>query len=133
MSSIEFVNIHGDPWNPSKASTEKKAAVKRDQADGYHNGFRVVGHPPGALEEARKEREELIALAVRRRTQGDAPVKIPPQFNEDDWRRNGKKSSVRSKPYEIRESADLCAEMARKGGWEDVEVIELKKEARAKT
>lgn len=132
MSSIEFVNIHGDPWNPSKESLEKKAAIKRDQPEGYHKGFRVVGHPPGALEEAKKEREELIAFAVRKRNHGDASVKIPPQFNEDDWRRNSKKTSVRSKPYELREAADLCAAMAIKSGWQDVEVLESKKEAREK-
>ncbi len=130
MSSIEFVNINGDPWNPSSESVTKKPAKRPDQPDGYHKGFRVVGHAPGALEQAKIEREEIIALAVKKRSQGDASIKIPPQFNEDDWRRNGKKTSIRPKPYEIKESADLCAEIARKNGWQDVEVIELKKEAR---
>lgn len=37
------------------------------------------------------------------------------------------KDSVRSKPYEILEAAEQCAEMARKAGWEDVEIIEVKR------
>lgn len=125
-----FVNINGDPWSPSEESTKKKARKPSPNLDGYHKGWRVVGHAPGSMDEAKKEREEEIRLANSKRLQGGASVKIPPDFNENDWRRNGKKSAVRPKPYELRESAFLCAEIARKSGWEDVDVIEVKKEAR---
>lgn len=110
---------------------KKKPRAPKDPV-GYHKGWRVLGHAPGAMEEARLQRgldiEHYEKCSYQERAElGLVPV---PPWNEDYWRRNAKKTALRSKPYEIYEAAELCAEMARKDGWEDVEIIEVKKEVR---
>ncbi len=50
-----------------------------------------------------------------------------PQWDELKWREKTKKKAVRPKPYEIQSAADKCAELARKDGWLDVDVIAITK------
>lgn len=115
-----------------KVQAEKKKPKPVREQKGYHKGFRVVGHAPGAVEEAYHAHEKAIhdyrkESPARRAEMG---LKEPKPWDEDFWRRNSKKTPLRSKPYEIYEAAELCAEMAKKDGWEDIEIIEVKKEVR---
>jgi hypothetical protein len=43
---------------------------------------------------------------------------------------NTRRKPVRAKPYELREAAELCKQMAEKAGWEHVVLSEVKKELR---
>lgn len=108
-----------------QSQAEKKKPKPVREQKGYHKGFRVVGHAPGAMEEAKRDREDAIQTWNR-----DRAGKMPKTWDEASWRRNTKKTALRSKPYEIYEAAELCADMARQDGWEDVEIIEVKKEVR---
>lgn len=114
-----------------QSQAEKKKPKPVQEQKGYHKGFRVVGHAPGAMEEARTQRELDIEHYDKCSYQERAELGLekPKPWDEDFWRRNSKKTALRSKPYEIYEAAELCADMARQDGWEDVEIIEVKKEA----
>lgn len=114
----------------SMAQKKKPRPVK--EQTGYHKGWRVVGHAQGAMESARHAHDRAMieyhdASPKRRAEMG---MKEPKPWDEDFWRRNTRKASVRSKPYEILSAAEQCAEMAIKAGWEDVEIVEVKKEVR---
>jgi hypothetical protein len=119
--SFQFVNVNGDPWAPSARATTAPKRPKKENTEGSHNGWRVVGFPPGAREDAKREHEFK-----------QAGKKEPKAWNEAHWLMNGKKTAVRSKPYELQEAAKQCAEMATKAGWLAVECVELKKEAGVK-
>jgi len=129
---LRFVNIHGERVSTEPLKQAKRAA--RAQPESYHNGWRVVGIPPGALEEA--ERQHPITVAEIRswnervaNEKGLGKAKpVPGPWDAERWLSDAKKRPVRSKPYEIPEAAKLCAEMASKAGWLRVEVVELKKE-----
>lgn len=130
--SLDFVNIHGARVIPT-AGTRKPARPKKDAPAEFHKGFRVEGHPPGALESAReaaiKECEEWGRLTEKERNRRTSEgMRSPKPWDEDTWRARTKLKPVRSKPYELAQAADVCADMARKAGWLDVRVIELKKE-----
>ena len=96
--------------------------------ESFHKGFRVEGHPPGALEAAQKLAERVWEDFDRARRQGKSNGKPPPQWNELIWRQSCKKRPVRAKPYEVPEAAKVCADMAMKAGWLDVVVVEIKRE-----
>lgn len=111
-------------------SATKRQPKARAEVSEYHKGYRVVGHPPGALEAAAKFRAEQLALwssydEEDRRRAKKRGEKEPRPWDEEQWRRNTHKKPIRSKPYEIPTAADLCAEMARKAGWIDVEVVAI--------
>lgn len=107
---IEFVNIHGLPLvvvpQPHKANS-------RPSATEYHKGWVVVGFSPTHLAEGRRAHEALQAELPEGRE------RIP--FNEASFMRTNRPRNVRSKPYEIYSSAEVCAEMARRSGWKLVQ------------
>lgn len=110
---------------PKKASTPKT-----DQS--YHKGWRVVGHPPGVMEAARSLRESELArwagMSEQRKIDARASGEREPKpWDEAQWRRTTTPKAVRSKPYEVPEAAEVCAEMARGAGWLDVVVVEQKR------
>lgn len=82
------------------------------------------------MEKARELRDRDIEHYDKCSLQERAELGLvkPKPWDEDFWRRNARKASVRSKPYEILSAAEQCAEMAIKAGWEDVEIVEVKKE-----
>jgi len=107
-----------------KGAGQKMSRPRKPEAS-FHKGFRVEGHPPGAMEEAEKKCKEECAAYVT------YPIGKPPvAFNEAYWRNNHKKRPVRAKPYELQDAANVCAELARKAGWLDVVVVEVKKTVR---
>ena len=120
--------VNGKEVTPEelKASKPKTSKPKAEQK-GYHRGWRVVGHAPMAVEEAYHAHEKAVFdfrnESPKRRI--ELGLKEPKPWDEDFWRRNARKTALRSKPYEIYGAAELCAEMARKDGWEDVEIVEV--------
>lgn len=94
--------------------------------ESYHKGFRVEGHPPGALEKAKASSDQAWAEFDAARRQGKANGKSPKLWNESIWRQATRKRPVRAKPYEVPEAAKICADMATKEGWLDVVVVEIK-------
>jgi hypothetical protein len=107
---------------------QKRTRTAPVTQDSFHKGFRVEGHPPGALEEAKKVCDARYAYFTREREAGRNPGKTPKQWDESYWRNNQKKRPVRAKPYEVPEAAQVCADLAKKAGWLDVAVVELKRE-----
>jgi hypothetical protein len=114
------------------SAPKRKAKPKAEAPAASHKGYRVVGHYPGELEDARKfnasewarwnsHTPEARSEALKK---GKRP---PPMWDEQQWRLHTKKTAVRSRPYEISAAADQCAELARKVGWLDVEVLEVKR------
>jgi hypothetical protein len=121
---VEYVNFMGErvALDSSKHAKPKKA--KNDKPKSFHNGWRVVGIPPGTLEDARSEHAKAVKAA------GTMPgAKLPKEWDEGNWLMNAKRRPVRSKPYEIPEAAEQCKEMAERAGWLRVEVVELKQDA----
>ena len=130
---MNYVNAYGEPI--SIGSRQSHIAKPKPKADGlaeFHKGWRVQGHPPGAMEQARAEANRLVDMWNSQSEQEKAEAiragdRQPPQWDERIWRTSTKKKPVRSKPYEIADAARVCAEMATKAGWLDIEVAELKR------
>ena len=130
--SLEFINCFGNKITEAHLAAmeaqgaedarRKRAAAKPKDAS-YHKGWRVVGIKPGLLESARESNERLRAMAHK------AGGKEIPPFDEAAWLRKQTPKPVRSKPYELQEAALQCAELARKTGWIEVQVIEVKRGA----
>jgi hypothetical protein len=83
---------------------------RKSGPDEFHKGWRVVGLPPGSQQEA----EMKCKLE-------DKP------FNLMHWLMTGRKRSVRAKPYELKDAAQVCADLALKAGWQAVEVRRIAK------
>lgn len=133
---MNYVNANGQPLNiagmEALAKMQRRPVAKKDAPAEFHKGWRVQGHPPGAMEEARNESERLTRLWDLQGEQQKAEAlrggeRPPPTWNSRAWRTSTKKKPVRSRPYEVPEAARLCADMATKGGWLDIEVVELKR------
>lgn len=134
--SLKFVNLHGEEISEGRMQaaaalqTKRKAVIERPAQ--FHKGFKVVGHPPLAMEQARqaaiKRWQDWRALndeeRKKRRAEGE---KEPKPWDETSWRSTTKPKAVRSKPYEVPEAAEQCAAMARKAGWLDVAVVAIAK------
>lgn len=120
MTTLSFVNIHGQ-----RVSVDAVKAAPKQRASGpdeFHKGWRVVGIPPGAWERAKANREADIRLAT-----SAGSSKIPPELTYEFFANSFKGKPVRSKPYELREAADQCKELAIKAGWDRVFVVEMKR------
>ncbi len=133
---IVYVNTEGATLNIegmlAVAEMTRRPKPKNEGPAEYHKGWRVQGHPPGAMEAAQTEAEKLCRewgeLTEHEKAQAIREgARAPVAWNESLWRRETRKKPVRSKPYEVSEAARLCADMATKAGWIDVEVAELKK------
>lgn len=116
----------------AKAAPKPAPKPKADAEQKWHKGWRVSGHPPGAMEKAKTLADASMArwenMSEARRVNAIKVGEKPPKpWDEILWRRNTALKAVRSKPYTIPEAAEVCREMAIKEGWLDVVVIELKK------
>lgn len=119
---IEHVNIHGFAWNPSEASIKPKKKVKREAPEEFHKGWLVEGVPPGAIEEAQAMHlKNTAALRVAGQAVRD--------FDRENWLMNARAKRLRAKPYEIKDGATACKELAEKAGWLRVRLVEVKKVA----
>lgn len=118
--SLQFVNYRGEAVAAFPTGAPKRR--KSEPPESFHDGWRVVGIPPGALEEARAQHKADVKAA---QTQG---TKLPKEWNEQHWLMNARRKPVRAKPYSIPVAAQDCKALAEKSGWLCVEVIEVKKE-----
>ena len=114
--SLSFVNIHGHQIStaPVKATKPQPGAP-----DAFHKGWQVVGYSPEHLASGRLEH-----FAEQR----DKPD--PKPFDEVVFMRTNKPRPVRSKPYEVYEAAEHCAELAGRLGWKLVQAVAKTKGAR---
>lgn len=133
---MNYVNANGQPldicYMEQIAKATRRIKPKAEGVAEFHKGWRVQGHPPGAMEEAKAEAERLTRIWNEQSEADKAAAlrsgdRAPAVWNEAQWRRETRKKPVRSKPYEVPEAARLCADMATKAGWLDIEVAELKK------
>lgn len=120
MSTLSFVNIHGDRLCIS-ADTKPARRPKSEGPEEFHKGFRVVGIPPGAFDAAKLQHEADVRYAERMNERPPAPLVY------ETFANGFKSKPVRSKPYELREAADQCRELAIKAGWDRVFVVEIKR------
>lgn len=117
---MEFVNLNGEPVSTSAVKrAAKRAEPKADES--WHKGFRVVGIPPGAYEKAVEENAKQ--QASDRLYGSEARPDLPPY---EQWANQFTPKPVRAKPYEIPDAADVCADLAKKAGWDRVVIVELK-------
>lgn len=126
---IEYVNASGTPWAPSDESLRKRPKAKKERPKEWHKGWAVVGHRPGeCAEAAARHAEEAAEWAAKTDEQRASALKSgvrePKPWDEERWRRTARKHPLR-KPFEIPQAAEQMAELALRGGWEDVEIIEL--------
>lgn len=121
--SLQFTNIHGDVLGSAEhlKGRASRHARKIKEPTSYHKGWRVIGIPPGAEDEAREMRSREIAIA-----EASGSAQVPAPFDAGNWRMNFKKKPVRSKPYELPDAANQCRELAERAGWQMVEVVEQK-------
>lgn len=82
-------------------------------------GFIVDGYSP----EEWDSRIGVYKLAVEAVKQGGKNPGTLEEFTAK-WMRHNKPTKARSKPYELEEAADTCAEMLRRAGWVHVRVTE---------
>lgn len=143
MPQVTFVSATGRPFDLSEE--QRKAAALKPRAtravgartgleheDFMSLGFVVEGLTHAMLADARDARQKAIASypadCALAKEQHRAAPKMPLPWNEEDWLRTAKHVKVRSRPYEIRSSADQCRELALKQGWLAVRVVELRRE-----
>jgi hypothetical protein len=119
---MSYVNHLGEVISLERLAAQAPKKKPKPEKGSYHNGWRVQGIPPGALEEGRKEH---LAEAALKAAAGQ-PFK---EWDEAHWLMNAKRKPVRSKPYEVPQAAEQCKQMAQAAGWLRVEIMELKKEA----
>lgn len=123
---LDFVNIDGKPMNIATATAaagkKKRAPAKKTvkPPKSYHNGWRVTGLPPGAMEKAKEAHAKVVDMAAR------AGGRLIPAFDPVSWLAGAKLKPVRSKPYEIQSAAMDCKALAEKAGWTNVQINELK-------
>lgn len=135
-TGLSFVNVHGKPIDIEQLAQAVKPKPKAvaDKPAEFFKGFRVEGHPPGALEAAKAYADKLVAQWAamtdsEKKAERSKGFRTPKEFDEAMWRTNTKMKPVRAKPYDLKEAADQCAEMARKAGWIDVRVVAIEKRA----
>lgn len=121
--SLQFTNYLGNTLPNQIALKQYSKAKPRPKAEekSFHKGWKVMGIPPGALEEARAANKRLQDMAAKA---GGREIK---EFDEAHWLQNHKGKAVRAKPYEIESSASQCAELAAKAGWLRVRIEEVKR------
>lgn len=111
-----------------KRKSRQAAAVSQS----FHRGFRVEGHPPGAMESARDAALALVSAwdsmpADRQARELANGRRRPKDWDEAAWLRDTKRRPVRHKPYEVASAAEQCRDMAIRAGWLCVSIVEVKR------
>ncbi len=109
-----------------KPKASKGVAMKRtrERDEATHSaGFMVLGYTPTTWANL----PGLHTEAMRLHTAGPTEHKHPGDFEEwrARWMTKNKPKRVRSKPYELEDAANVCAELARKAGWMHVRLDEV--------
>jgi hypothetical protein len=113
-----------------RAQAPKKTKPKAEPPEAYHRGFRVVGHAPGSMERAREVRfaeinrwnQASAEQQAKRLLDGE---KIPKPWDESVWLKTTGKRTI--KTLQLSDAADLAADIARKSGWLEVDIVPLTK------
>lgn len=110
----------------------KQSRPKSDAPQGYHKGWRVVGHAANQMAHdkaiAEEEWSNYKRMTVSERSERWPGGKgAPKQWDEAFWRRTAPMKAVRSKPYEIYEAAQECMRLAAKDGWTELRIDTLAK------
>jgi hypothetical protein len=132
MSEINYVNASGERINiDSLKGKHAKAPTPKDSLKRVENradaklsmGFAVLGYSPAHW--AQKDAAYRDAIEANR---NEPEVnKHPGTLDEFErrWMNKNKPLRARSKPYELEDAANTCAELMRKAGWLHVRVEEL--------
>lgn len=110
------------------AMTQKpKKRTSKAGPDSYHRGYRVVGHTPGAVERAKElnEWEHTRFMEATPKQRAEMGLTQPKPWDEAWWRINAPKKTI--KAFDLQAAALEASEIAKKAGWTEVDVIELKK------
>lgn len=113
---MQYVNIHGQPISSLTKTTRPRSGGAKDIR---HMGWRAVGFSPQQLEQAEIEHEKASQRAAAAGARGLFP------FNRDQYMRSGKPAAIRSKPYDLREAADIACRLAEREGWVGCRVEEI--------
>ena len=97
---MQFVNIHGDPVSLAPVSIKRETRKK----EAHHDGWFVTGVPPNVVKDAQSRHG----------------------FSMDWFLRNTKRVKVAPKGYSSPGPAQALADMARKAGWLDIQIVEKK-------
>jgi hypothetical protein len=98
----------------------------------FHKGWRVTGLPPGSQEKAEQDHAtEIARVQDHNAAHPSNRIRVPKPWDAEFWLRTARGIAVRSKPYELPEAAQQCAEMAEKAGWLRVRVEAVKREGKA--
>lgn len=120
----DYVNPFGKPIARDVINTglrseaKRKPVTKAAPPDEYHKGWKVVGIPPGAVEEAKQ---------LHDKAQQAKPESQRQPFRREHWIANRHGKPVRPSPYSVKSAAEVCADLARKAGWLNVQVVEVAK------
>lgn len=106
---------------------DSKPRAKSEGADRYHRGYRIVGHKQGAMERAKEAREFEIARyrSTSPKERSELGLREPRPWDEIWWRNNAPKTTI--KAVDLYRAAEEAADLARRYGWQEVEIVELKK------
>lgn len=121
---VDFVNCFGQPISAQsiRMQEEQAEAVAKSRQHKsrlpatYHSGWKVVGVPPQALEQAQQDFEQA---------QKGKPDSAAKMFDRDSWLNAARGRAISKRPYAVPAAAQECAELARKAGWLRVQVIEV--------
>jgi hypothetical protein len=124
-----FVNASGKrlAYDPKNQAFKAAPRVAREQRASYHNGFSVVGYPPGAIDRAKADADKKCAdwgaLSDQEKAERIANgSRKPVAFDRAAWLANNRPKRVRNRPFEIPAAADECAALATRAGWDEVRV-----------
>lgn len=104
--------VNGQSLTRDQFEAQAQKPMKRPpvEREAFFRGFRVMGYPPGFIEEAR------------------AAVEPPKEFDLTVWMRKNKPRRI-ERQFELWDAAKTCKDLAEKAGWEHVEIQEMKREA----
>lgn len=116
IEPLRFVNIHGCPVSvkpppKQKAKRVALAAANRGEPAQFHRGWVVTGFSEKRLADAARDHKYS--------GRSDEP------FDPEQYMRSARPGRVRPKPYESLDAANVCADLARKAGWQKVSVAAL--------
>jgi hypothetical protein len=130
-----YVNAAGLPvlLDPNSASFKAAPRPQRDRPNAFHRGWLVEGYPPGFVAEAeaqaRKACDDWLALTSQQIAEKlKEGMRQPKPWSLPVFMQSTRKKKVRARPFEIPGAAEVCADLARKAGWDHVEIVEQKRE-----
>ena len=108
-----------------KAAKETLKRVETVDEASRSDGFVVLGYEPGYWD-SRIEDHKRAAKKHAEDPTHNKPAGTLEEFTIR-WMKKNKPKRARTKPYELEQSADLCADLMRKAGWVHVRVEEILK------